>query len=962
MKLNKVAFFCLSALYGTTFTAGAEYLYDGLTVSTEDVSLNDNGKIINTSVSKSKTLTLNGDIQAESTLLNVGNLTAGDRVSFEDTSLKGRSTLTLNDNTHANNTVLEGTSSTATLNNNATATNTTLNNISYLNVNDDASISNTTVNDNSTLTLSGNASADVTTTHRNMTLHDNAVATNTHVKKAGRLNLNDHASASHIIVDDGGYIYTYDDSRISDTVLNGTSLLTMYGNSYGVDTVVNKDSKIFIRDNSLLEHTTVTNGGYLGFHDNASTSNTLVQSGGNMNISASGSADITYVEKGGRLNMNSTASASQTVIDGGTMLMSMNATATDTQIAGSGTLDIKGYAAIADTQLFDAAALTMTENTAANGTTLNGMSVMTLSGSASAQDTTINDAGVVTLTSGTSARDTLVNSGLFQLHTSALATGSTVVNRLGEMIMEAGAYASDLTLKGGMLSITDLNDETISLEPARVDTLASDQGIVSFLRDSDGDFAALSIGTLSGTGAFLFNTSMAERNGNFVTIDSGTGQFNIIVHDSGREIADPDNLTVNLVNDKEGNIDFTLVSAAQRRVAMLDAGVYMYSLYNQQDKDQLEGNVWYLGLANGNTEQPGTEEPGPEEPGTEGPGTEGPGTEGPGTQEPGTEEPGTGGTENPDTGGNGGSDNKLTTPSTDAVLNMASAVTRVVNAELDGFRAWRSTLAPDNLPESSVWGHYTGSNSRVHSSNGAAYRLEQHGIEIGADKTTRFERGSLVTGVWMSSSANDVRHARGGKSTLDSYGLGAYATWFDRSGFYADGVIKGNRLNSDLRAKMTNGGYTKGDWHQYALSGALEGGYRHHLTTHTYVEPYVRTSAVQANRANVTLSNGMKADTGKPRSLIAEAGTRVGSQFTLGSAIVQPYVHAAVVQETAKSNEVTINGIRFDNNVNGASGRYGAGTSLKLAENTTLYGEVNYRQGRYIEEPVQGVLGLKMHF
>lgn len=924
MKLNKVAFFCLTALYGTTFSVGAEYLYDGLTVSTQDVSLHDHGTIINTTVSKSKTLTLGGDIHAETTLLDRGDVIAGDNVTFEGTTLQGRSNFTLNDNAHASNTVLHGTSSTATLNHSATAAGTLLKGISYLYVNDNAAISNTTVNDNSSLILGGHATAEFTTTHRNMTLNDNAEATNTHVMQYGRLNLYDNTSASHNIVEDGGYIYTYDNSRISDTVLNGTSLLTMNNTSTGNDTVVNKNSKIFIRDNSYLENTTVANGGYLGFHESASTYNTVVQSGGNMNISASGEADITRVEQGGRLNMNSTASTRRTTVDGGTMLMSMNTTAIDTKITGSGTLDSKGYALLTDTALFDTAALTMTENTRAESTTLNGASSMTLSGSASAQDTTINDAAVLTLMSGTTAHDTVVNSGLFQLYTSAQAMGSTVVNLAGEMIMEAGAWAKDVMLKGGTLAITDLTDDTTSIVPARVDTLTSEDGVISFLRDSDGDYAALSIGSLSGTGAFLFNISLAERNGNFVTIDSGSGRFNIIVHDSGREIAEHDNLTVNLVNDKEGNLDFALVNAAQHRVAMLDAGVYMYSLYNQQNKDQLEGNIWYLGLADDNPQEPGTELPG--------------------------------------TGGNTGSEDKLTSPSTDAVLSMASAVTRVINAELDGFRAWRSTLSPDNLAENSVWGHYIGSNSRVHTHNGAAYRLEQNGMEIGADTTMHAEGGKLITGAWMSSSANDVRHARGGKSNITSYGLGAYATWFDEAGFYVDGVIKGNRLNSELKAKMTNGGYTKGEWHQYALSGILETGYRHKLSAQTYVEPWLRASAVQANRANVTLSNGMKADTGKPHSLITEAGSRIGSQFAVGSVKVKPYVHASVVQENAKSNEVAINGIRFDNNVKGTSGRYGAGASIRLAENTTLYGEANYRKGRYIEEPIQGVLGLKMYF
>ncbi|MDE5206570.1 pertactin-like passenger domain-containing protein [Citrobacter amalonaticus] len=117
-----------------------------------------------------------------------------------------------------------------------------------------------------------------------------------------------------------------------------------------------------------------------------------------------------------------------------------------------------------------------------------------------------------------------------------------------------------------------------------------------FLRDSEGEYTPLDIGRLSGTGLFLFNTSLAERNANFVTIEQGSGQFGIVVADSGKEIAVHDNLTVNLIHDQSGDIDFSMATPKGQRTQSIDGGTFMYTLYNAKDKDGLYGgNVWYLG-------------------------------------------------------------------------------------------------------------------------------------------------------------------------------------------------------------------------------------------------------------------------------------------------------------------------------------------------------------------------------
>ena len=293
---------------------------------------------------------------------------------------------------------------------------------------------------------------------------------------------------------------------------------------------------------------------------------------------------------------------------------------------------------------------------------------------------------------------------------------------------------------------------------------------------------------------------------------------------------------------------------------------------------------------------------------------------------------------------------------------MSNAGLNVVNAELEGLRTYRASLDKTG-PESNVWGHYLGGKTNADTSNGAAYTLNQNGMEIGVDVRTDFNHGSLLTGAFISYSDNQVKHARGGKSKIDSYGLGAYATWFDASGFYIDGVVKGNRLNNKLSAVMTNGGKTSGDWKQYALSTAVEGGYAFDLSEELNLTPFARMSVVQMTSKDVNLSNGMKGNTGTPRSITGEAGAKIAGKFSLGNAEFRPYLSAAVVQEFADSNEVTINSInRFDNNAKGTSGKYGVGASVNVSKDFTLYGEVSYRQGSHVEEPIQGVAGIRISF
>ncbi len=67
-------------------------------------------------------------------------------------------------------------------------------------------------------------------------------------------------------------------------------------------------------------------------------------------------------------------------------------------------------------------------------------------------------------------------------------------------------------------------------------------------------------------------------------------------------------------------------------------------------------------------------------------------------------------------------------------------------------------------------GQYLGKKSAAETSNGAAYKLYQNGMELGGDVVTLLENSQLIAGGFVSLTNNNVKHARGGTSSVDSYG------------------------------------------------------------------------------------------------------------------------------------------------------------------------------------------------
>ena len=814
------------------------------------------------------------------------------------------------------------------------AQNTTVNDGGWQQVHSGGLADVTVINDDGVQTVDAGATATHTTVNTGGIQNVSGTANKTNLTGGGQLVFSGgHATGS--VLNHGGTQYVAEKAIVTDTTINIEGQQNLYGTAY--NTIVNggelqstagapDDTTYVFAVQRVWEggvaYNTTLNGAAQQLMQGSHAEGTIINHGGFQDIAPGASATDTTVNVGSLQNVAGTAD--KTRVNGG--VQTVTGSVLNTILSNGSLQELGGIA---------------------KDTIVNKHSRQLVINGGTAHNTIVNDGGWQEVENGGIVNNTTVNAGLLTLWYEASADGNTIINNHGRMSMEPDSRAADVSLIKGTLTavIPDHIDNHAKNKGAVVDKLAMQDGRVELQTDSAGRYTNLTIGEISGTGNFLFNTSLADRQSNFVTIGKGTGNFGIVVNDSGKEIANHTDLTVNLIHDQGGETNFSMVTANGRNSRVVDGGTYMYILYRGQNKDGLMGgNVWYLGAV---PDKPGDNEK-PDE-------NEKPG----GNDKPdGNEKPG--GNDKPGSSGNEKPGKPKTTPATDAILSMATAGLNILRSEMDGLRAYRNNRQHG---EGNIWGHYLGKKSSVDTSSGAAYTLHQNGFELGGDMTTDAKTGSLVTGGFVTLSGNKVGHVRGGRSKVDSYGLGAYATWYDIRGFYVDGAVKASRLESNLSARMTNGGKTGGEWHQYGFSSAVEMGYGFSPINDLTVEPFIRVTGTHITSASLALSNGMKAETGKARSLTAEAGARVVSAFTIRSTKVIPYLSAGVEQEFAKSNQTTINGVnRFDNNLDGTSGKYGAGVSVQLTGAAVLYGEVNYRQGSHVEEPVQGVAGIRIAF
>lgn len=952
------------------------------------------GSATNTIINSDGLLVVYSGGSAVAITQNSGGAISTDTDSFMNgTNAKGSFSIAAGS---ASNMLLENGGSLSVLNGHQ-ATDTTVNNNGLLHVSSGGSVTGTIVNNGGRENINSGGSATSTTLNSGgvQAVSGGGVAMSTLVNSGGSQYVYSGGNALNTSVNDGGRQFVSKGGiAIATSINSGGRQYVRIGGS-ATDTVINNTGRQFISSGGSTTNTTIHSGGGQYLYGGNATK-TTVNNGGRQYVSSGGSATDTTVNSGGRQHVYIDGNVTETTITSGGMLQveaggsaskvtqnSGGAVVTNTSAAVSGTNDngsfsIAGGSAV-NMLLENGGYLTVFDGHQASDTMVGSDGTLDVrSGGVLYGTTTLTD-------KGTLVGDVVTNEGnLYYLNNSAATfigtlTGTGILTQEGGNTRFSGLLSQDggiFLQSGGAMTmdalqakanVTTQSGTTLTLDngtiltgnvagdstgagdmavkgasvwhldgDSTVGALTLDNGTVDFRPPTTTRMTpafqavSLALGSLSGSGTFRMNTDIASHTGDMLNVaGNASGNFVLDIKNTGLEPVSA-GAPLQVVQTGGGDAAFTL------KGGKVDAGTWEYGLSK-------ENTNWYL---KADTPPPVTPPTNPDA----------------GNPDAGNPDAGKPGTGKPDAG-TSSSPVRRTTKSADAVLGMATAPAYVFNSELDNLRFRHGDVMQNTRAPGGVWGRYTGSDKRISGGASSGYTLTQNGFETGADMVFDLSDSSLAVGTFFSYSDNSIKHARGGKSNVDSSGGGLYATWFDNDGYYVDGVLKYNRFNNELRTWMSDGTAVKGDYSQNGFGGSLEAGRTFSLNENAWAQPYVRTTAFRADKKEIRLNNGMKASIGATKSLQAEAGLKLGMTLDVAGKEVKPYLSAAVSHEFSDNNKVRINDTYdFRNDISGTTGKYGLGVNAQLTPNAGVWAEARYENGKQTESPITGGVGFRINF
>lgn len=726
--------------------------------------------------------------------------------------------------------------------------------------------------------------------------------------------------------------------------------------------VVGKMTNSVVEENGfvIISRTILTAGDGYQEDQSATGNKILIKKGGEVRVHDGGSLidstinGIAYISNQSEAQKNAPGISKNNIVSNGGKLMVYKETipqpsrdtaeAYNTKVNDGGELYVYKEGKSHNTEINKGGIEYVQQGGISINTTVNSGGIQHVNNNGKAYNALVSSGGKQIVNASSTVENTILNNGHLYIYSGSLgidttlkeksvgwlsegakSLGKTEVNQQSILQLTTGSNQLNSLNSGSYVENLLLNDQNSTLKILRGNSgkyahieKLSGQGKIKFDTTPSSGYAHLNIHSITGSQIFYMNTSIAEDKGDYITITEGSGNHKLGVKDSGVEITKPEETTLDLVSDYSGGATFNLAKIDGVNIDAVDGGTYLYYLH---DRDENGEKIWYLSAEK--QIDPDPTDPNPIDP-----------------TPPILE----------------------TTPSTDAVISLASAPQLIMANEMNNLR-FRKGSVKANTESAGVWGRVIGDSTKINEGP-AHFDLEQMGLEIGADTVLTLDSGSLLLGGMANYSWSDVKHHRGGKSKVDSYSLGLYATYFFDNGFYLDGVLKYNHFDNELRARSTQGDIVSSDYSQHGYGLSLEAGYDWDLVNNLWIEPYGKLSYISVNSKDIKLSNGMEAHIGSHDSLTSELGFSFGKDFNLeNSTIFSPYVKFAWNHEFIDDNKVRINNRHdFVNDFSGDHIKAGVGFNAKIQDDLSLFGEVNYRSGSYIDDSVQANFGIRYNF
>lgn len=538
-------------------------------------------------------------------------------------------------------------------------------------------------------------------------------------------------------------------------------------------------------------------------------------------------------------------------------------------------------------------------------------------------DNTLTGNSHLTVENGGEAKNNTLNSNIDMIvEANGKATGKTTFNGKNHLDLYAattnGAYVEDLALSRtkGKSSVT-VYEGTQEHDAVTIGTLNGKAAVNFDHRTNPAGHTQMNINNLGNndpaqydntTLDFTMNSNILNGNSDFINTDNAYGQHyvTIIERDTGKEavLNRPQSADFAYVKNVAGdsNAVFGMKDADGKILNLMDAGTYIHNIQTR------------TGAGN-------------------------------------------------DTTWSFTATDRLT-PSARAVLALSSAPQLMYNNEVDHLRARLHMLRTSDSIENGLWMQGIGNNTKVDKDQ-IQYKLRHAGLELGADYQLALNSDSkLVLGGFTGFDKGDVKNDRAGTSDIDSYTFGAYATYLNTNGWYADALLKYNHFDNKLKTTSTNGYDVSSDNYSTSVWGmALETGYTFTFSNQIFITPYGQLAYNRMGSKDITLNNGMDAAIESQTSFTSELGVNAGKDFSFDSGLVfSPYVKAAWNHQYEDGNEVEFNRYNTINpDLSGSTGKFGAGFNARY-NNVNMFMELQHIAGDAVYSPINGQVGIRYNF
>src|SRR5271157_1687554 len=255
------------------------------------------------------------------------------------------------------------------------------------------------------------------------------------------------------------------------------------------------------------------------------------------------------------------------------------------------------------------------------------------------------------------------------------------------------------------------------------------------------------------------------------------------------------------------------------------------------------------------------------------------------------------------------------------------------------------------LPTIGTWVTGFGNGMHINDQVSRAFDQNTGGFQLGADKRFAALNGDFYIGGFLSYFNASRDFLDGGNGSTNALSLGAYTTWMNPKGWYADLVLKYTQLWNYFNTPTSDGSTSTGFYSIPALGGSLEVGKRFDLGKF-FIEPQAQLAGVWEAGDNYSASNGLMVGGSDQYSLRGRLGLRAGMHFAFSNGIeIEPYLKVSAVHEFLTGDQITLNETGFNPTLSGTWVDAAAGITARVSQSVYLYGEYDYANGDKIRQP-----------